>query len=94
MKTIIAAVCLGWLAVGCAQLQIGQPVAEQNLQVLRSGFTTKDEVRKYFGMPLHLVQGPEGEIWVYRYSDGKSNNKPTELTISFNGSLVSTFSHH
>lgn len=98
MKTLLLVGCLGCgiclLTVGCANLQIGSPIREANIQLLRPGFTTKSEVMKHFGSPLHNVPGPEGEIWVYRYSDGKPNNTPKELTVSFNGNFVSTFSSH
>ena len=94
MKTMLTLICLAMMTGGCADLRVGQPIAEQNVQVLRRGFTTKEEVRKYFGTPLRNNQGPEGEIWVYRYSNGEPNNRPRELTVSFNGNLVSTFSNY
>lgn len=79
---------LGLLCVGCTNLVIGRPVAVNSVQRLRPGYTTKDEVLSLFGQPLHNVAGPEGEIWVYRYLDGKG--KAQELIVSFNGPYVST----
>ena len=79
---------LGLLFVGCANLEIGRPIAVNAVQRLRPGYTTKDEVLSLMGQPLHNVAGPEGEIWVYRHLDGKG--KAQELIVSFNGPYVST----
>ena len=87
-KIVISALMLSTLCMGCANLEIGRPLARNNVQRLRPGYTTKSEVLNMFGQPLHNVPGPEGEIWVYRYLDGKGNAQ--ELVVSFNGPYVST----
>lgn len=86
--TLVCVLTLGGFCVGCANLVIGRPIAVNSVQRLRPGYTTKDEVLTLFGQPLHNVAGPEGEIWVYRYLDGKG--KAQELVVSFNGPHVST----
>ena len=80
------------LSAGCANLTIGRPFSMNNVQRIRPGFTTKSEVTTMMGEPLHNVAGPEGEIWVYRYLDGKG--RAQELVLSFNGPYVSTITRH
>ena len=88
-KIFFSAIMFIFLCTGCANLQIGHPIQVNAVQRIRSGYTTKDEILTIFGQPLHNVPGPEGEIWVYRYLDGKG--KAQELIVSFNGPYVSTF---
>ena len=88
LTTFLLALLFGAVCIGCANLEIGRPIAVNNVQRIRSGYTTKTEVVNLFGQPLHNVPGPEGEIWVYRYLDGKG--KVQELVVSFNGPYVST----
>ena len=89
MKMLCSAAVLSVICAGCANLQIGHPIAVNAVQQVRPGYTTKDEVLSLFGQPLRNVPGPEGEIWVYRYLDGKGSAQ--ELVVSFNGPHVSTF---
>jgi hypothetical protein len=87
-RTLLFAFMLISLGAGCANLQIGAPIPVNAVQRIRPGYTTKTEILSLFGQPLRNVPGPEGEIWVYRYLDGK--NTAQELVVSFNGSHVST----
>ncbi len=89
LQTSLCCVALLLAGSGCANLVVGQPLPMGNVQCLREGFTTKDEVRKLFGQPLHNVPGSGGEVWVYRYLDGKGVAQ--ELVVSFNGPYVCTF---
>ncbi|MEA1928626.1 MAG: hypothetical protein U9N73_10500 [Candidatus Auribacterota bacterium] len=54
-------------------------------------YTTRDNILTLFGTPLRNVAGETGEIWVYRYLDGKGVGQ--ELVVSFNGDNVSVFSY-
>lgn len=84
-----------FLFPGCAELKIGdRPISVEDVQKIRRGYTTQSEVLRSFGTALHNVPGPEGEIWVYRYSSGDSRQTPHELVVSFNGNVVSTYSYH
>ena len=89
LKCLLLAIGLSACCLGCANLNIGRPIAVNSVQRIRPGYTTKDEMLTLFGQPLHNVPGPEGEIWVYRYLDGKAAAQ--ELVVSFNGPHVSTF---
>ena len=92
MKTILGSCMCVLFCVGCANLQVGRPISMGNVQRIRPGFTTKSEVSTLMGEPLHNVPGPEGEIWVYRYLDGKGGAQ--EFVVSFNGPYVSTVTRH
>ena len=76
---------------GCANTRVGQPLPVAQIQELREGFTNRDRVLSLFGEPLRKVPGENGEIWIYRYMDGKQTSQ--ELVVSFTGGVVSTFSH-
>ncbi|MEA1927452.1 MAG: outer membrane protein assembly factor BamE [Candidatus Auribacterota bacterium] len=76
---------------GCATPKIGSPIATNNVQQIRSGYTTRDDILSLFGTPLRNVAGETGEIWVYRYLNGEGVSQ--ELVISFNGDKVSVFSY-
>ena len=77
---------------GCANLKVGAPIPVDKTQEIREGYTTKDRVMTLFGQPRHNVPGEDGEIWVYRYLDGRGTAQ--ELVISFTGHRVSTVTHH
>ena len=80
---------------GCINTQIGtEPINKHELATIRAGHTTKADINKWFGYPLRTAQGPEGEIRVYRYVAKEPNSTPQELTVSFNGNLVSSYSYH
>ena len=89
LRAVLSAAMFVFLCAGCASIQIGRPIAVNAVQHIRPGYTTKEEMTNLFGQPLHNVAGPEGDIWVYRYLDGK--NTAQELIVSFNGRYVSTF---
>jgi outer membrane protein assembly factor BamE (lipoprotein component of BamABCDE complex) len=74
---------------GCADLNVGRPIDRAKLATIVPGRSTKDSVRGTFGIPLHAVSGPDGEIWVYRHLDGE---RAQELSVSFAGDRVSVFS--
>lgn len=79
------------LASGCTNLVIGRPINKGKVEEIVPGETTKDDIRSdaWFGTPLHVVSGPDGEVWVYRYMTG--NNLVQELTIGFADDTVSCF---
>lgn len=89
LKIFFSALLLAGLSAACVDLKIGEPISVRATQMIRPGFTTKDEVTSSFGQPLRNVPGPEGDIWVYRYLDGRG--KTQELTVSFTGDVVSVF---
>ena len=88
---VIISIILIVISVGCATPKIGSPIATSNVQQIRSGYTTRDDILNLFGTPLRNVAGETGEIWVYRYLDGKGVGQ--ELVVSFNGDKVSVFSY-
>ena len=95
MKFYLIIIMLVLFNFGCINTQIGtDPVNVPELATIRAGFTTKSDIRKWFGDPLRKAPGPEGEIWVYRYIAKEPDSTPQELTVSFNGNLVSSFSYH
>jgi hypothetical protein len=75
---------------GCANLNVGQPIEQKSIATIVPGRSTKDSIKSTFGNPLHTIHGSDGDIWVYRHLDGKSQQ---ELCVSFNGDVVSVFSH-
>jgi hypothetical protein len=85
---VLLAACF---AAGCTNLVIGRPINKQKIDEIIAGETTKDDIRSdgWFGTPLHVVPGSDGEIWVYRYMTG--NNRVEELTIGFADDTVSCF---
>ncbi len=87
----IAVLGLALLASGCANLVVGHPIDPGKVATIVAGRSNKDFVKTTFGTPLHTVPGPDGDIWVYRYLDG--NNHAQELSVSFNGDVVSVFTH-
>ena len=88
-RLLLLGACLA--ACACANLRVGEPLPLEDVQELRAGYTTRDRVLTLFGQPLHKVPGEDGEIWVYRYLDGRGPGQ--ELVISFTGNAVSTFTH-
>lgn len=88
---IIGFVLLVVFAAGCTTPTVGRPIETNNVQQIRSGYTTRDDILNLFGMPLRSIPGETGEIWVYRYLDGEGGGQ--ELIVSFNGDKVSTFSY-
>lgn len=88
LRLLLSVFMIVLLCVGCVNLEMGRPILVNAVQRIRPGYTTKDEILSLFGQPLRNVPGPEGEIWVYRYLDGKG--KSQELVVSFNGPYVST----
>lgn len=92
LRVLLGSCMCSLFCVSCANLQVGRPIAMNNAQRIRPGFTTKTEVTTLMGEPLHNVPGPEGEIWVYRYLDGKGSVQ--ELVVSYNGPYVSTITRH
>lgn len=88
---VIISIILIVISVGCTTPKIGSPIATSKVQQIRSGYTTRDDILNLFGRPLRNVAGEMGEIWVYRYLDGKGVGE--ELVISFNGEKVSVFSY-
>jgi len=89
---LLSTVIISCLLVSCADLEIGKPIPFKFTQLIRPGFTTKDEIITKLGAPLHNVPGEDGEIWVYRYLDGEKTVQ--ELVISFKEDKVSLFSYH
>ena len=95
MKLYLIVFMLVLFNFGCVNTQIGtEPVTVNELANIRDGFSTKSDVRLWFGDPLRKAPGPEGEIWVYRYIANETGSTPQELTVSFNGSVVSSHSYH
>ncbi len=91
-KTSLNLVILTILLAACASAPvIGRRIPPDHVQQIRSGYTTRDDIVNLFGMPLRSVPGETGEIWVYRYLDGRGGNQ--ELIVSFTGDLVSVFSY-
>jgi hypothetical protein len=87
----VVVLALASLASGCANLTVGHPIDAGKVATIVAGRSNKDFVKTTFGVPLHTVNGPDGDIWVYRYlNDGKRSQ---ELCVSFNGDVVSVFSH-
>lgn len=93
MKTtaLVVAVLTVFLAACASAPVIGRPIPADRVQQIRAGYTTRDEVVNLFGMPLRSVPGETGEIWVYRYLDGKGASQ--ELIVSFTGEKVGVFSY-
>ena len=83
--------CLATLT-GCVDLTIGRPIAQDNVKLVRPGLTTSGEVTQYFGTPNHKTKTSGGEIWVYRYMNGKGTCQ--DLVVSFTGDRVSTFTYN
>ncbi len=82
MKTVrTILLCCILFAAGCASLRLGRPIPQTALQQIRSGFTTRDDIVALLGMPWRSVPGDGGDIWVYRYLDGRRLSQ--ELVISF-----------
>jgi hypothetical protein len=73
---------------GCANLEVGRPIDSAQVATIVPGRSTKDSVKATFGVPLHVINGPGGEIWVYRHLDGK---RQQDLTVSFNADVVCVF---
>jgi len=92
LRVILGFCMCGLFCVGCANLEVGRPIALSHVPRIRPGFTTKGEVSSLMGEPLHNVPGPEGEIWVYRYLDGAGHAQ--EFVVSYNGPYVSTVTRH
>lgn len=92
LSVLLGSCMCSLLCGGCANLEVGHPIAMNNAQRIRPGFTTKTEVTALMGEPLHNVPGPEGEIWVYRHLDGRG--RAQELVVSYNGPYVSTITRH
>ena len=88
LLVLLAAVLLA----GCANLVVGRPIPLENVQQVREGFTTRDRALTLFGEPLRKVPSEDGEIWVYRYLDGRGTSQ--ELVVTFTGDLVSTVVHN
>ena len=88
-KRLVAILLL--TVTACANLKVGRPLPLQRVQEVREGFTTTDRMLTLFGNPLHKVPGEDGEIWVYRFLDGRQASQ--ELVVSFTGDVVSTFTH-
>jgi outer membrane protein assembly factor BamE (lipoprotein component of BamABCDE complex) len=92
-STLLAAAALGALLfTGCADLRVGAPIPKEKVQEIRFGFTNQDRVLTLFGPPLRKAPGQDGEIWTYRWLDGRGTSQ--ELTISFTGGVVSTYSYY
>lgn len=87
LKMTIAALLSAALLTGCVDLQVGHPVATDNIKLVREGLTTSGEVQGYFGQPNHKTRTPTGEIWVYRYVSPDLNSIQ-ELVISFGEDLT------
>jgi len=92
IQAIISLLLVGFLSVGCTSLNVGRPIHVSAIKNIRPGFTTKEEILESFDWPLHNVAGPEGEIWIYRYLNGKGAAR--ELVVSFNGPYVSTYKYY
>lgn len=93
MKTTITTVLVAlWLAIplGCANLVVGHPIDNGKVSTIVPGRSNKDFIKNNFGAPLHTVNGPDGDIWTYRYLNGRGGAQ--ELTLSFNGDVVSVMS--
>ncbi len=91
-STTIALVILTLFLSACSSAPtIGKPIPPADVQQIRAGYTTRDDLVTLFGMPLRSVPGETGEIWVYRYLDGAGGNQ--ELIVSFTGDRVSVFSY-
>ncbi len=91
-RRLLALVGPALLAAGCANLVVGRPIPLENVQQVREGFTTRDRALTLFGEPLRKVPSEDGEIWVYRYLDGRGTSQ--ELVVTFTGDLVSTVVHN
>jgi outer membrane protein assembly factor BamE (lipoprotein component of BamABCDE complex) len=90
--TTLSLLFLAVIFSGCASAPIiGKPLPPGDIQQIRAGYTTRDDLVTIFGMPLRSVPGETGEIWVYRYLDGEGANQ--ELIVSFTGDRVSVFSY-
>ena len=76
---------------GCVGLRVGRPIPEQAVEFVRPGFSTRDDVAGLLGRPLRVVPGEGGEIWVYRYMDGRTTVQ--ELIIGFGDHRVSTVAY-
>lgn len=79
------------LLPACVNLRVGQPIPLEQVQELREGFTTRDRVLTLFGAPMRKVPHEDGEIWVYRYMDGRGTCQ--ELIVTFTGDTISTVMH-
>ena len=90
LRAALAAALL-FSSLGCANLVIGQPIEISKTQEIREGYTTKDRVQSLFGSPLRKVPGVSGEIWIYKYLDGRGRCQ--ELTVSFTGEHVTVYTH-
>jgi len=75
-------------APGCANLVVGRPIPVEKVQEVREGYTGRDRVLTLFGQPLRRVPNEDGEIWVYRYLNGRGTSQ--ELVVTFSGDAVST----
>lgn len=79
------------LLPACVNMRVGSPIPLEQVQELREGFTGRDRVLTLFGPPLRKVPHEDGEIWVYRYMDGRGTCQ--ELVVTFTGDTISTIIH-
>lgn len=80
----------GLVMTGCTSLVVGRPIDKQKVNEILPGRTSKTEIKTWFGEPLRTVQGPDGEIYVYRYMDGEG--ACDELVVSFSSEYVQSMS--
>ncbi len=77
-------------AAGCANMIVGREISKPEVGRILPGVTKREQIPEWFGAPLHQTAGPDGDIFVYRYLDGRGRCE--ELCVGFREDIVSVYS--